>query len=199
METGRFYFIVFSMLGCRPPAAKGERMNGHTEQMDFRPMRRKKQTLSTQECEAVLRQQTSGVLALLGDGGYPYAVPLSYVYENGRIFFHCARTGHKLDAIRREEKASFCVIDQDEIVPEEFTTYFRSVIAFGRMRILEEEEEIRSAIEKLAAKYSPEESAESRKAAIEREYSVLCMLELTVEHMSGKEAIELVRSRKPEP
>ena len=88
----------------------------------FRPMRRKKQALSRQECEAVLKRGSSGVLALLGDGGYPYAVPLSYVYEDGRIYFHCARTGHKLDAIRKEEKASFCVIDQDRIVPEKFTT-----------------------------------------------------------------------------
>ena len=109
----------------------------------FRPMRRSRQELSREECEAILKEGTSGVLALLGDGDYPYAVPLSYVYEDGKIYFHCAKTGHKLDAIRRQEKASFCVIGQDQILPEKFTTCFSSVIVFGKVRILEEEGEIR--------------------------------------------------------
>ena len=173
--------------------------NGKVTEGAFRPMRRNKQELSKQECESVLKRGTSGVLALLGDGGYPYAVPLSYVYADGRFFFHCAKTGHKLDAIRKEEKASFCVTDQDRIVPEKFTTCFRSVIAFGKVRILEEENEIRNAIEKLAVKYSPEESGASREAEIERDFSILCMLEFIVEHMSGKEAVELVKERETVP
>ena len=104
----------------------------------FRPMRRFKQALSPEECRAVLERGTSGVLALSGDGGWPYAVPLSYVYADGKIYFHSAKSGHKVDAIRSCPRASFCVIDQDHIVPEEYTTYFRSVIAFGTVRILEE-------------------------------------------------------------
>ena len=79
----------------------------------FRDMRRKNQLLPPEEAESILRQGTSGVLSLLGDGGYPYGVPLSYVYHNGRLYFHCAKAGHKLDAIRREGKCSFCVIAQD--------------------------------------------------------------------------------------
>ncbi|HJA93555.1 MAG TPA: pyridoxamine 5'-phosphate oxidase family protein [Candidatus Eisenbergiella merdipullorum] len=163
---------------------------------NFRPMRRGKQALSAKECEAVLKRGTSGVLALLGDGGYPYAVPLSYVYDAGRIFFHCAKAGHKIDAIRNQEKASFCVIDQDRVVPEKYTTFFRSVIVFGRVRILEEEGEIHDAIEKLAVRYAPEESRESREAEIDRFRASLCMLELTVEHMTGKECIELVKEKE---
>ena len=104
----------------------------------FREMRRKKQALPPEECAEILRRGTSGVLAVLGDGGYPYAVPLSYVYDGEKIFFHCAKSGHKLDAIRQNSKVSFCVIDQDQIVPEEYTTYFRSVIVFGTARILNE-------------------------------------------------------------
>ena len=161
----------------------------------FRDMRRKNQLLPQEEAEAILRQGTSGVLSLLGDGGYPYGVPLSYVYHNGKLYFHCAKAGHKLDAIRREEKCSFCVIDQDQVVPEEYTTYFRSVIAFGTVRILEDVGEKRAAIGKLAVKYFPGDTAEGRNAAIDREWGPLCMLEMTVEHLSGKEAIELVRQR----
>ena len=100
----------------------------------FREMRRKKQVLSKEECELVLERGTSGVLAVLGEGGYPYAVPLSYVYADGKIVFHCAKQGHKLDAIAKNDKVSFCVVDLDDIQPERYTTYFRSVIAFGRAR-----------------------------------------------------------------
>lgn len=161
----------------------------------FREMRRKRQQLSREEAEAILGRGTSGVLAVVGDDGYPYAVPLSYVYQNGKLWFHCAKGGHKLDAIRREEKASFCVIDQDRVAPEEYTTYFRSAIAFGRVRILEDEGEVQMAIDLLARRYHPTDSQAHRQEAIQREYSALCMLELTVEHLTGKEAIELVRAR----
>ena len=128
----------------------------------FREMRRKKQLLSSEEAAAILNRGTSGVLALLGDDGYPYAVPISYVYMDGKLYFHSAKSGHKLDAILQEEKASFCVIDQDRIVPEEYTTYFRSAIAFGRIRVLEEEGEKRNAIEALALKYAPDSTPEGR-------------------------------------
>ncbi len=161
----------------------------------FREMRRKKQSLPPRECSAILERGTSGVLALSDDDGYPYAVPLSYVCDGDRLYFHCAKAGHKLDAVRRNGKASFCVIDRDQVIPEEYTTYFRSVIVFGTIRILEEDSEKRTAIEKLAVKYAPEDSAEHRDQMIDREWGPLCMLEMTIEHMTGKEAIELVKAR----
>jgi len=160
----------------------------------FREMRRKKQVLSKEECKLVLERGTSGVLAVLGEGGYPYAVPLSYVYADGKIVFHCAKQGHKLDAIAKNDKVSFCVVDLDDIQPERYTTYFRSVIAFGRARVLEEEEK-RAAIEALAAKYTPDDP-EGRKQEIEREYRALCVVAIEIDHLSGKEAIELVRKKK---
>lgn len=152
----------------------------------FREMRRKKQILSNKENIEILEKGTSGVLALLGDNEYPYAVPISYVYDNSKVYFHGAKTGHKIDAIRKCSKASFCVISQDEVVPEEYTTYFRSVIIFGKIRILEDENEIREAIEKLAIKYRPTDSIENRKQEIAREWKPLCMMELSVEYMTGK-------------
>ena len=94
----------------------------------FRELRRKKQVLSEEESAKILKNGTSGVLALAGDNDYPYAVPISYVYDGEKLYFHCAGSGHKLDAIKRNPKASFCVIDQDLVVPEEYTSYFRSVI-----------------------------------------------------------------------
>ena len=162
----------------------------------FREMRRKKQQLTQEETMVILREGTSGVLSLTGDEGYPYGVPLSYVYDGDKLYFHCAKEGHKIDAIRKNPKASFCVIAQDEIVPEKYTTCYRSVIAFGSVRILENEGEKRRAIEELALKYAPEDSEENRQNYIEKDWEPLCMLEMTVEHLSGKEAIEVVRRKQ---
>lgn len=161
----------------------------------FREMRRKKQALRAEECAAVLERGTSGVLALSGDGGYPYAVPLSYVFDGDRLYFHCARDGHKLDAVRRDGRASFCVIDQDHVVPKEYTTRFRSVVAFGTIRILDDAAEKRAAVEKLAVKYAPEDPAGHREQMIDRDWERLCMLEMRIEHMTGKESRELAGMR----
>lgn len=156
----------------------------------FREMRRKGQQLSTEDCEAILNRGTSGVLAVIGDGDYPYAVPLSYCYDVGKIYFHCAKTGHKLDAIKRNNKVSFCVIDADDIVPERFTTYYKSVVVFGRAHIITDSGEKRRAITALSEKYSPGEKNTQRE--IEQSWERFCMLELDIEHMTGKAAKELV-------
>ena len=89
----------------------------------FREMKRGKQLLSVDETAAVMERCTSGVLACLGDEDYPYAVPLSFVYFNDKIYFHSAKAGHKIDAITKHPKVSFSVIDEDTIVGEEYTTY----------------------------------------------------------------------------
>lgn len=160
----------------------------------FREMRRNQQALSQEACEEALTRGTSGVLAVDGDEGYPYAVPLSYVYSGGKLFFHCAQSGHKLDAIARNEKVSFCVIDEDKIVPEEYTTYFRSVIVFGRARILKNDSEKRAALRVLAAKYAPD-NAEGCAREVEGALPRVGIIEVTVDYMSGKEALELTRQR----
>ena len=161
----------------------------------FREMRRNRQQLTQEECVEILNKNTSGILAVSGDNGYPYAVPLSYVYDNGSLYFHCAKSGHKLDAIQACDKVSFCVVDQDLIVPTKYTTYFRSVIAFGRASIVDREDEFRSAIEKLAAKYYPNDSKDNRNSVVENEGRRMNMVKIQIEHMSGKEAIELTKAR----
>lgn len=152
----------------------------------FREMRRKGQQMPMEACEEVLRRASAGVLAVAGDEGYPYAVPMSYLYEGGRLFFHCAREGHKLDALRRCDKASFCVIDRDEVLPEKYSTAYCSVIAFGRVRVLEEPEEKRRALEALGLKYAPNDEAQHREREIEAGWSALYVLEMTIDHLTGK-------------
>lgn len=160
----------------------------------LRNMRRSAQALDREACVSILEQATSGVLALSGDDGYPYAVPLSFVYTDGKVYFHCATEGHKLDAIRSCDKASFCVIEQDTVVPERFTTHYRSVILFGRIRPIESREEKMAALIRLAEKYSPNQPHMHREVA--DSFERLCMLELAVEHMSGKQARALAQQQK---
>ncbi len=154
-------------------------------------MRRKRQQMSETDCIALLQQATSGTLALLGDGGYPYAVPISYVYADGRLFFHSALSGHKVDAIRGCDKASFCVIGQDDVKPAEYTTYYRSVIVFGRIRIIEDEAEKLAAARLLGNRYNPNQE-EALQKELHHGLSRMLMIVLTPEHITGKESVELL-------
>lgn len=160
----------------------------------FREMRRKLQQLPQEECERILREGKTAVLALAGDDGYPYAVPVNYVYDGGKIYFHCAKTGHKLDALRRCEKVSMCVVDRDDVAPSRLATDYMSVIVFGRARILDSDEEIYRAVEVFGLKYNPDREAVARE--IRREWDALCCVEITVDHMTGKEGKELARQRR---
>lgn len=161
------------------------------EGLMFREMRRSRQALSKDECCAVLERCTNGVLALSGDEGYPYALPISYVFSDGKIFFHSAMEGHKIDSVRRDEKASFCVVDMDDVQSSRFTTFYRSVIAFGRIRIIEDEEKKMDAIRLLSEKYCSAEKSEKIDLEISGAWNRFLMLEFEIEHLSGKEAIEL--------
>jgi uncharacterized protein len=160
----------------------------------FRGMRRKKQLLPEAETIAMLESCTSGVLAVQGDDDYPYAVPLSFAYEDGKLFFHSAKAGHKIDALRRNEKASFCVIAADDVVQRTFTTHFRSAVVFGRLRILTDDDEKRHALQCLVKKYSPDYVAEGD-VEIEGDWKRVCALELAIEHMTGKAALEIIKER----
>lgn len=161
---------------------------------DFRQMRRKRQQLSENESIALLRHATSGVLSVLDDNGYPYGVPISYVYDNNKLYFHSALNGHKIDAIRHSDKASFAIICNDEIHPETFTTHFRSVICFGRVRIIDDEAEKRNALNLLGKRYNPNDE-QALAAEIEKGVNHVAVIEFTIEHITGKEAIELVRQQ----
>ena len=157
-------------------------------------MRRGKQLLSMEDTAAVMERCTNGVLACLGDEDYPYAVPLNYIYLNDKIYFHSAKVGHKIDAITKNPKVSFSVIDEDTIVSEKYTTNFRSVIAFGKARIVEGDEWL-EAFKALVEKYSgdqPEEANHMIIARCTRAYIVA----IDVEHITGKEAIEYVNAKR---
>lgn len=157
-------------------------------------MRRKRQQLSDEESYAILQKATSGTLALLGDGGYPYAVPISYVFSEGKLYFHSALSGHKVDAIRGCDRASFCVVAQDDVKPALYTTFFRSVIAFGRIHIVDDEAEKLAAARLLGNRYNPHQD-EALQKELENGLARMLVIRLDIEHLTGKESIELVGQR----
>ena len=159
----------------------------------IKEMRRFKQKLSDDECLDILDRNTACVLALGECQGYPYAIPLSYAREGSSVFFHSALEGQKLDHINSNPKASLCVIDEDMVVPAEYTTYYRSVIAYGSIVRIEGERK-RHALEVLAEKYSPD-FPEGRAKEIDALIDRTCMLEFSIDHMTGKEARELREAR----
>lgn len=167
----------------------------------FRQMRRKDHEVSKMQALEWLQSKTCGVLSLSGDDGYPYGVPLNYVYHDGAIYFHSAKSGHKLDAISRNEKASFCVIVEEALVPERYTGMFRSVIVFGRMSLLTDLEEKRYALELLGTRFGPEEEkgtfepAENLRKKVDGGLHSLHMLKLQIEHISGKASPKLMQGR----
>lgn len=161
--------------------------------LNFRDMRRSKQLLPQDLAEKILREGDFGVLALF-DGNYPYAVPLNYAFDDKKIYFHCAKAGHKLDAIKNTDKASFCVVGRHDVIAEEFTTYFTSVIAFGQIKIVENDDDpdkLRG-LELLADKYCAAASAERRNKELSR-LSALFVPVMTIERLTGKAAREIVK------
>ncbi len=157
----------------------------------FPAMRRSRQALAYAACEEILSRGTHGVLSLTGVDGWPYGVPMSYVWQGGALYLHSARTGHKITALARERRVSFCVVDRDSPAPEEYTTYFRSVILFGRAELLSEPEEITAALTALGQKYHPGGDPARLSAVLKREGPAAGVIKITPEHISGKQAIEL--------
>ena len=157
----------------------------------FHKMRRSAQAMEESRCWEVLQRNTSGVLSLLDENGYAYGVPMSYLPAGDTIYFHCAKVGAKIDAVRHHDKGSFTVVDCDRVMPENFTTHYRSVIAFGRIRILTDAAEIGTAIRALARRYAPEGSDARLEKTVAEETANMAILALEIEHLSGKESIAL--------
>ena len=153
-------------------------------------MRRSRQELSGKESLEILQRGKVAVLALDGDEGYPYALPINYVYDNGYIYVHSASQGHKIDALKRNPKCSLCIVDKGDIIPEEFTSYFRSVIAFGEAEFVMSEEAKIAALRLLCEKYSPGLNPMDE---INKSMHAVMIIRIRLDRISGKEAIELVK------
>ena len=150
----------------------------------FRKMRRFKQQLSEEDCVRLLKEQPRGVLSMLGDDGYPYGIPLDHWYRDGKLYFHCAKAGHKLDALAACDKVSYCVMDQGWRRDGEWALNISSVVVFGRMRLIEDEELKREICTNLVRIFTNDEAYLQRELA--SAFPRVNCLELTIEHMTGK-------------
>jgi nitroimidazol reductase NimA-like FMN-containing flavoprotein (pyridoxamine 5'-phosphate oxidase superfamily) len=152
----------------------------------FRDLIRKNKQLSTEECVRVLETEKRGVLSVIGDHDYPYGMPMNHWYneEDGKIYFHCGKIGHRLDALKRNSKVSFCTYDQGYRTPDHWALNVKSVIVFGRMEIVDDPDRIVEITTKLSRKFIQDEAY--IKAEIEPHLRGTLLLALTPEHMCGK-------------
>ena len=155
---------------------------------DFRPMRRFKQALPETECQEILKKAYRGTLSVVGDGGYPYALPINFVYADGHIWFHCALEGHKMDAIKACDKACFTVIDEPVREENDWWYHVRSVICFGRIRVVTDAAERLVRLRMLGEKYFPE--GYDIDSDMMKNGPQAAVLDFVVEHMSGKRVKE---------
>lgn len=160
----------------------------------FREMRRNRQSLEAGEINAILERNEYGVMSVTGDMGYPYGVPVNYVFYERAIYFHCAMEGYKLDSIRNNPKVSFCVVDADEVDSEKLTTRYRSVIVFGKAVEVADREEFMNALTAFGLKFNPDR--EKIKSEIRKDGPRTVLVKIMPEHMSGKEGLELLKERK---
>ena len=152
----------------------------------FREMLRKKQQLPEEECIEILKNELRGVLSVIGDDDYPYGMPINHFYceEDGNIYFHSGRKGHKIDAMKSHDKASFCVYDQGFRREGEWALNIRSVIVFGRIEFIEDKEKIYEIARRLSHKFTDDE--EYIEHEIVRSGPGTLMFALVPEHMTGK-------------
>ena len=156
----------------------------------FRPIRKKKNEISTDAAKALLRSSRRGVLAVNGDDGYPYAIPINYLYdeENEKIIFHGAKAGHKVDALKKNDKICFTVFGNETVKDEEWAPFLQSVVVFGRCHLVESQEETIALVKKFAAKYYPDMDMVNEEVALSGR--AVQMFEIQIEHLSGKEIQE---------
>ena len=156
----------------------------------FRPIRKKKNEIGADAAKDLLRTCRRGVLAVNGDDGYPYAVPINYWYdeENGRIIFHGAKAGHKVDSIKKNDKVCFTVFGHETVKDEVWAPYLQSVVIFGRCRLIENREDTIQLVKRFAMKYYPDENAVNEEIA--HSGMAVQMFVIDIEHLSGKEVQE---------
>ena len=150
----------------------------------FKNMRRNDRQSSEECAVAILEKCEYGVLSTVSQDGYPYGVPLSYVYKDASIYFHSAAVGHKLDNIAVNSNVSFCVIGEKHSLPEKFTTSYESVVVFGQASQVVGGEK-KDALLALIAKYSPA-YLEKGKAYVENSGDKTTVIKITIEHITGK-------------
>lgn len=152
----------------------------------FRNMLRSRQQLPEEECIELLKNEVRGVLSVLGDEDYPYGMPINHYYceEDGKIYFHSGQKGHRTDSMRRHDKASFCVYDSGVQKEGHWSLNIRSVIVFGRIEFIEDQETINRMAEKLSRKFTDDDNY--IQTEIERSGPGTLMFALVPEHISGK-------------
>ena len=153
----------------------------------FRPMRRTKRQLSDADAKELLLREKRGIFAVNGDDGYPFAVPVNYFYERGtgKIYFHGAKSGHKIDALKKSDKVCFTVYGNQRFVDGDWAPYVQSTVVFGRCRLIDDPAVTEAKVRELAMKYYP--AADEAEEEIRKSLQAVQLYEITIEHLTGKQ------------
>ena len=156
----------------------------------FREIRKKSNQISIESAERLLEQSRRGILALNGDDGYPYAIPINYFYdrENRKIYFHGSRIGHKVDALTASDKVCFTVYGNETVKEESWAPFVQSTVVFGRCHLIEASEHATALLKRFAMKYYPNEHLADEEIA--QSGKAVQLFEIEIEHLSGKEVQE---------
>ena len=156
----------------------------------FREMRRQNQALSMDECIAVLTEEKRGVLSVIGDEGYPYGLPIDHYYdpEDGKIYFHSGKVGHRVDAMKACNKASFCVYKNVGNDPDSWVLNFHCVHVFGTIELIEDKDRIEKICRDISHKFTDDDAYIEDE--IRRHAEATLMFALVPEHITGKRVHE---------
>lgn len=181
--------VLYTRCGKTRPNTGSRRVKGKEKRM-FREIRRKNREINIDSAKQLLQSSRRGVLAVNGDDGYPYAIPINYLYDDEaqKIYFHGAKIGHKVDALRASDKVCFTVYGNETIRTDAWAPFMQSVVVFGRCHLIEAGPEATRRIKQLALKYYPSEQLVDDEIA--QSGKAVQVFEIEIEHMSGKEVQE---------
>ena len=156
----------------------------------FRPLRRKKRAITDEEARELLATCKRGVFAVNGDDGYPYAIPVNYFFdtEHDKIYFHGAKAGHKVDALKRDDKVCFTVYGNEHFEPGDWAPYVQSTVVFGRCHLIDDAAATEARVRELGMKYYPGKEEVEKEIALN--IKAVQLYEITIEHLTGKQIQE---------
>lgn len=160
----------------------------------FRDMRRKKQQLPKNEAVEIIQNNNTCVMALNGDDGFPYAVPISYAYFDGKFYMHGAKEGHKIESTKKSNKVSLCIINDDTVIEEKYTNKYKSVIVFGKAKIIDDVKSATPLCRKMTEMLCPS-AIDGIEEELQKDIAHTAVIEITPLHITGKEGLEFYKLR----
>ena len=187
---GKYFLTAQPLLLGEAEGAPVRAMLIANDKHEFRDILRKNKDIGVGEGTDLLVNETRGVLSVIGDGGYPYGMPMNHFYnaEDGCVYFHCGRVGHRIDSLKNDNKVSYCVYEQGTRDGDDWAYNVRSVIVFGRIEIIDDPDTVACISRQLCYKFTRDE--EYINGEIEKYGAATLILKLIPEKITAKRVKE---------